>query len=67
MVLNDVGKMIISEWCSLPMHFPHVELDAFVVMPNHIHGILILDAGLMNDNESDGNTAGEYKIRPYSV
>lgn len=45
MIPNDVGKMIVSEWCSLPIRFPHVELDAYVLMPNHIHGILILDDG----------------------
>ncbi|HXH21327.1 MAG TPA: transposase [Dehalococcoidia bacterium] len=33
-------------WAAIPSHFPHVQLDAFVVMPNHIHGILhLLDHG----------------------
>jgi len=26
----------------IPRHFPHVELDAFVIMPNHIHGIIVI-------------------------
>lgn len=43
MNLNDAGKMILSEWCSIPTRYPIVELDAFVVMPNHLHGIIILD------------------------
>lgn len=32
----------------LPSHYPHVELDAFVIMPNHVHGILVFqdDAGV---------------------
>ena len=29
-------------WQDLPRHFPGIDLDAFVVMPNHVHGILIL-------------------------
>jgi REP element-mobilizing transposase RayT len=29
-------------WLAIPEHFPHVELDAFVVMPNHIHGIVVI-------------------------
>jgi putative transposase len=30
-------------WLEIPQHFPHVIIDDFVIMPNHIHGILILD------------------------
>lgn len=42
MVLNDGGK--IAQLCCLdiPNHFPHAKLDAFVVMPDHVHGIIIL-------------------------
>ena len=31
-------------WESLPQRFPSIEMDAFVVMPNHIHGIIIVEA-----------------------
>jgi putative transposase len=31
-----------AHWQRIPRHFPHVELDAWVVMPNHIHGILVI-------------------------
>ncbi|MFH1841072.1 MAG: transposase [Candidatus Shapirobacteria bacterium] len=41
MVLNAWGKTIETIWWSLPKHH-HVELDQFVIMPNHVHGILIL-------------------------
>ncbi len=37
-----VRQMIQSTWDALPRHFPRVETDAFVVMPNHVHGILFL-------------------------
>ena len=30
-------------WLELPDHFPKVELDAWVIMPNHLHGILVID------------------------
>ncbi len=30
-------------WLEIPEHFPFVRLDAFVVMPNHVHGILVID------------------------
>lgn len=38
--------MVEEIWRSLPQRFGHVALDAFVVMPNHIHGILVLTEGL---------------------
>jgi REP element-mobilizing transposase RayT len=41
-VLNGPGEMIQSVWRELPGHYHGVELDAFVVMPNHVHGIVIL-------------------------
>ncbi|MBI3781192.1 MAG: transposase [candidate division NC10 bacterium] len=47
MRLNDVGRMVQTVWDGLPERFPTVELDASVVMPNHLHGILIIvGAGL---------------------
>jgi REP element-mobilizing transposase RayT len=42
MVLNDAGRMAKQCWYAIPGHFPHVGLDMFVVMPNHIHGILFI-------------------------
>jgi REP element-mobilizing transposase RayT len=44
MVLNDPGLMVETIWDELSNRFPHLELDACVVMPNHIHGILVLDS-----------------------
>jgi putative transposase len=42
MRLNDPGKMVRSAWDELPRHYPGVNVDGFVVMPNHIHGIVVL-------------------------
>ena len=42
MVFNDGGRMVQTCWGDIPAHFPHVELDEFVVMPNHVHGILVI-------------------------
>jgi REP element-mobilizing transposase RayT len=43
MRLNQIGQLVRSQWLKIPYHHTHVELDAWVIMPNHIHGILILD------------------------
>ena len=40
MCLNPAGKVVEECWQAIPDHFPHVELDAFVIMPNHVHGII---------------------------
>ena len=42
MVLSGSGEMIESVWHGLPEHYPGVIVNAFVVMPNHIHAVVIL-------------------------
>lgn len=42
MRLNKFGAIVQSCWDDLPAHFPNVELDAFVVMPNHVHGVVVI-------------------------
>jgi putative transposase len=40
MYLNDAGKMVLRCWFEIPTHYPNVKLHEFIIMPNHIHGIL---------------------------
>lgn len=42
--LNDAGRMTAAAWEGLPVRFPTVDVDAFVVMPNHVHGIVLLES-----------------------
>jgi REP element-mobilizing transposase RayT len=42
MRLNDSAQIVCKCWNDLPRHYPHVQTDAFVVMPNHVHGIIML-------------------------
>ncbi|MDX2213724.1 MAG: transposase [Oculatellaceae cyanobacterium bins.114] len=42
MQLNEFGKLVDAHWQRLPSHFPNLKLDMFVVMPNHLHGILVI-------------------------
>lgn len=46
MVLNGYGVIAREQWFGLGNYFPNITLDAFCVMPNHIHGIIVID----NDN-----------------
>ncbi len=43
MILNRRGQIAATCWEEIPSHFPQVTLDVFVVMPNHIHGLVVID------------------------
>ena len=43
MILNEFGQIAFDEWVKLPERFANMELDVFVVMPNHFHGIVVLN------------------------
>ncbi len=43
LLLNDIGLLAQKFWAEIPQHFSHVSLDEFVIMPNHIHGIICID------------------------
>jgi putative transposase len=59
--LNEFGKMIHKWWNQIPQKYPNIELDEFVVMPNHLQGII-----LIHDNNSTGNIVGARSPRPYN-
>lgn len=42
MRLSGLGRAVETEWQALAGRFPHVRLDAYVIMPNHLHGVLII-------------------------
>lgn len=56
MELSPIGKNVYQCWLDIPKHFPDVLLDDFVIMPNHVHGIIIIKpknnmiAGVGNKN-----------------
>ncbi|WP_298396842.1 transposase [Flavobacterium sp.] len=43
MQLSEIGILAKQYWMEIPNHFPFIELGNFVVMPNHVHGILIIN------------------------
>jgi REP element-mobilizing transposase RayT len=40
--LSYEGGIVRKVWSGLPAHYPNVALDEFVIMPNHVHGILVI-------------------------
>jgi len=45
--LSPLGKIAQKYWLEIPKHFPFVELDEFIIMPNHIHGIIIINKSIV--------------------
>jgi REP element-mobilizing transposase RayT len=41
---SQPGEMVQTVWDELPLHYPGVGVDAFVLMPNHVHGIIVVQA-----------------------
>ena len=65
MQLNKIGQIVVECWNHIPQHFPSVELVDYVIMPNHMHGIIawnITDTGTPYAPESAPNRRG--KITP---
>jgi len=42
MVLNDAGRMVQTVWDEIPKFYHGIEIDEFVIMPDHVHGIIVL-------------------------
>lgn len=41
--LNNAGKIVRTVWLGLPQYYAHIELGAFIIMPNHAHGVIIIN------------------------
>ncbi len=46
---NELGEIADKCWNEIPNHYPETELDEYVIMPNHIHGIIIIDYANVGD------------------
>ncbi len=49
MVLNDWGKVVDECWHGISKHFKNVEMDAYIIMPNHVHGIILINSNVEVD------------------
>jgi REP element-mobilizing transposase RayT len=70
MILNDAGLTVEKCWNDIPAHFPHIELDEFVVMPNHVHGIIVINCrgeSRIRPGDCHEPNSGDHKDRPYGT
>jgi len=56
---SPVGEIAGLYWMAIPNHFPHVVLDEYIIMPNHIHGIIKLDYSIIRTNHGE-TSSGTY-------
>ncbi|WP_291726539.1 transposase [Bernardetia sp.] len=65
MILSNVGVIVDVLWHQIPLYHAFVELGEFVVMPNHIHGILILDKPkeIIEELEKDARMPVEKRLK----
>jgi REP element-mobilizing transposase RayT len=59
MVLSKLGLVAKQQWEKLPKRFPDIELGAFMIMPNHTHGIIVIRNGrgtAENPSDPDGES-----------
>jgi hypothetical protein len=70
-LLTHLGHIVKSEWFRLPQRFNNLALDEFVVMPNHIHGIIIInrrdESCIRPDYSIADHGEGDHKDRPYGT
>jgi REP element-mobilizing transposase RayT len=56
--LSPIGETVKKYWNEIPDHFDNVVLDKFVIIPKHIHGILVIDKKIKSDNVKDAKCRG---------
>jgi putative transposase len=67
MILDDAGKIANSCWLQIPEHFPDAFLHEYIVMPNHIHGIIELRKSPVGVENFQPRRHEYQKIIPHSI
>ena len=58
MHLSNEGEIVGRVWSELPRHFPHIAMGEFVIMPNHLHGVIVIQQG-----EASAQSKGLHRVR----
>lgn len=66
-LLNPVGKKALELWSGIPEHFENIILDQFVVMPNHLHGIITICDGEAQVSTNETNIETKNNINNHHV
>ena len=66
-MLSDIGKIADTCWLSIPEYFPFASLDGYVIMPNHIHGIIAIDNGTFRGRDAIYRVSNPSHMRSNSL
>ncbi len=58
--LSEIGKIVFECWLEIKNHFNNIELDDWIIMPNHLHGIIVI-------KDNDFVTNGRDRVYPVST
>ena len=68
MILNEFGKICNECWLAIPDHFGNTKLDTYPIMPNHVHGIIVITKRKDGGNGVVGAThAPSQRKMPYQT
>jgi REP element-mobilizing transposase RayT len=70
MIMNEFGRIAEKCWIEIPIHFPNAKTDEFVVMPNHFHGIIIINDPVGNRHAfslQEGNENRQHQKLPVII
>ena len=62
MSLTDYGNIVNECWQNIPKYYSNCELDCYVIMPDHLHGIIIVHTNIGDGSPVPSNIQGETKI-----
>ena len=61
--LNEIGKIVEYCWLKIPNYFDNIKLDEYVIMPDHLHGIIFIEAALGKGEVFAGNAPNEVETQ----
>ncbi|MDP2918399.1 MAG: hypothetical protein Q8N68_02780, partial [bacterium] len=56
--LSEIGEIAQKYWLEIPQHFPNARLDEFIVMPNHLHGIIGIENNIAGNKNAGNENVG---------
>jgi len=72
-ILNETGKIIEKYWREIPNHYENIGIDEYVIMPNHLHGIIMIfeqkgkEVYFSKRTEQCSNPASDFRNKNYGI
>jgi putative transposase len=67
MLLSDHGIIAMEQWYWLHDQYPYIDLISFVIMPDHVHGIIYIDTDFYNHYVGNGRDRSLQSIQPNTM